>query len=84
MNIDSFKTNISDTPTETQEALVDLWLSEGNTARLILEAFKLGVREGKRQLNEAVKLVPTAARNASYTDAVGTDGCKATVEVKQP
>jgi hypothetical protein len=33
------------------------------------------------------KVIPAAAaapQSASYTDAVGTDGCKATVEVKRP
>jgi hypothetical protein len=32
------------------------------------------------------KVIPAAAapQSATYTDAVGTDGCKATVEVKQP
>jgi hypothetical protein len=40
---------IPDTPPDTQKALVSLWLNEQNSARLVLEAFKLGVAEGNRQ-----------------------------------
>jgi chromosome segregation ATPase len=40
---------MGDTPAETQEALVNLWIDEHNSAKMVLEAFKLGVAEGKRQ-----------------------------------
>lgn len=37
---------------ETQQQLVDLWLScDDNTARIILKAFKIGVEEGRRCAN---------------------------------
>lgn len=41
------------TPVETQSALADIWLCDDHEARKVMRAFKLGVREGRRQAQYA-------------------------------